>query len=212
MTHAIDLNVLANGLATTGSPLLFAAAGTPVARALVVDTRIDGLQNLLDAMERRLGDVRRAMVGQTHSRTRVDVASAAAVLAIARPHLTRFCIAAIRGMLAPLSPAAWSSSSEHLALRPLLHQIVGAEDDASRALDALCARRPDSLTAELSRHISAQLGKPDSGAVWGALQRLGRRAGDALDPRVLAAAALAIRAHAPAPQPLPVPTEVAVPA
>ena len=209
-----DPTRLAAALHRTGSPLLFAAAGPIVARAWLED-RTDGpVELLLDAMERRLGDVRRAALHQRHEPLLHDLAVSAAALGVLRPRLARMAGAAIDGFLHNLGPAGWTRQPEALGARAVLARAAGREDLAEAALSALHREGRALLPPLLCRWLRVRREDPSVSVsrALDELRDLGRQMADPALP-VLVAAALALRlrhrapraARHPATRPVPVP-------
>lgn len=193
MPRQPNMQELAPAIAHSGSPLLFALAGAPIATALIKgnhDRDTDTIR-LLDAMERRLADVARACTELVHGPVLVQLSGALAVLSLARPHLQR----GIRHLLAELvdrtPPSAWLADRELLPLRGLVALSVGRDElakDTALELD----RRQDETGAMVLRWAAAQRRRGQRASRLQSLHTLTRRLGGLTSPVVLAAAAAAL--------------------
>lgn len=215
-TDEDTLDALAMGLLRTGSPLLFATAGKHLSELLV---RGEGsmpaaAERLLDAMERRLGDVRRAMIHQRHEPLRIELSTAAAALGMARPAAASRALRAIEAFLYSVGPAAWTTDPALLAERTLLSLVLEDTEAAARCVQVLLDKGDDRTTPWLYRWTLARLTGADAGAEarsWRALQSLARRTHD-VPAGILVAAAMAIRLRSEAARPARAITPMEVPA
>ena len=138
---------LAPALSRAASPLLFALAGRVAAQALVVGTwqRDTDMIRLLDAMERQLPEVVRALSEHVHGPVLVECTGAMAVLALARPHTERGVRQVSRAIVDRTPPSAWIADSS--ALNQTTPAWVRRVSERARAATRNDARRSGRVAA-----------------------------------------------------------------
>ena len=184
---------LAPALSRAASPLLFALAGRVAAQALVVGTwqRDTDMIRLLDAMERQMPEVVRALSEHVHGPVLVECTGAMAVLALARPHTERGVRQVSRAIVDRTPPSAWIADSELLPLRGLL-ALSAARDELARDTAAELDARGDEAGSALVRWVAGQRARNQRADRLRALRVLARRFPGSVHPMVLAAAAFAL--------------------
>lgn len=189
----VSADDLAAALLQTASPVVFAAAGGKLAQLLVEEPyQTPGMLNLIDAMDRRLTEVRWAVSEHKQPAVRVGVAVAAAALAYARPSLTGRVRSVIAMLIGSAPPAEWAADNEVLAHRALLALALGDADGAGRAV-AVLRDRGHVVGPVLARWAAQQRAQgTDPHHSWQLLRALSRRLDGPVAATMLVAAAFAL--------------------
>lgn len=184
---------IANGLARTGSPVLFAAAGDLLAESLVAGNEtLPAMVGLADAMHRRMGEVQWAAADQSSQALRISVAAAAGVLGQARPRLADRVRRMIGLLLSDASPPQWTDDLSTLAHRTLLSLAIGDLDTTRRSVEVLRSRGHVLGPVLASWAAGQRVRGTEPSRAWDLLRALSRRLDDPVPASLLAVAAFAL--------------------